>query len=316
MSEQKITNNLPMTATANISNMNTGSALDFYFSAEKFDHIQRVAMMFSKSSLVPDQYKGPGGIGNCIIAIELASRMRMSPFMAMQNLHVIKGKPSWSSAMLIATLNACGRFKPLRFKMDGTEGKEDRSCVAWTTELDGEEVLEGPRISMQMAKKEGWLDKAGSKWQTMPELMLRYRAASFFSRLYAPEISMGMQTTEEIKDVDPNTLTETEYIIDEMPELEVDGESEVVERPIEEPLKVEEAKEEINPSDTPQSIDEFDFKTALGVVAAIKFTKSIAEINKLKKEHKDEITSFSGKEDKLIQDTLKEQENHLLKVGK
>jgi hypothetical protein len=54
---------------------------------------------------------------------------------------------------------------------------------------------------MKMAKAEGWVSKNGSKWQTMPELMIRYRAAAFFGRLYAPEIMMGMQTMEEVIDV-------------------------------------------------------------------------------------------------------------------
>jgi hypothetical protein len=35
----------------------------------------------------------------------------------------------------------------------------------------------------------------------MPELMMRYRAAAFFGRLYAPEITMGMHTTEEVIDI-------------------------------------------------------------------------------------------------------------------
>jgi hypothetical protein len=51
-----------------------------------------------------------------------------------------------------------------------------------------------------MAKAEGWYAKNGSKWQTMPEQMLRYRAASFFVRAYAPELSLGLATREEIED--------------------------------------------------------------------------------------------------------------------
>jgi len=37
----------------------------------------------------------------------------------------------------------------------------------------------------------------------MPELMLKYRAAAFFGRLYAPEVLMGMQTSEEVIDITP-----------------------------------------------------------------------------------------------------------------
>ena len=52
-----------------------------------------------------------------------------------------------------------------------------------------------------MVKAEKWLQKNGSKWQTMPELMFHYRAASFFGRLYAPDILKGMHTIEENLDI-------------------------------------------------------------------------------------------------------------------
>jgi hypothetical protein len=37
----------------------------------------------------------------------------------------------------------------------------------------------------------------------MPELMLRYRSAAFFARIYAPDITLGMQTAEEVYDTQP-----------------------------------------------------------------------------------------------------------------
>ena len=52
-----------------------------------------------------------------------------------------------------------------------------------------------------MVKGEGWLDKSGSKWKTMPEQMFTYRAASFFARKYCPDVLMGLQTVEEVRDV-------------------------------------------------------------------------------------------------------------------
>jgi hypothetical protein len=51
-----------------------------------------------------------------------------------------------------------------------------------------------------MAKAEGWTKKNGSKWLTMPEQMFMYRAGAFWSRVYAPELSLGMSTAEEIID--------------------------------------------------------------------------------------------------------------------
>ena len=61
---------------------------------------------------------------------------------------------------------------------------------------------------MAMAKREGWATKSGSKWQTMPELMIRYRAAAFWGRLYASDLLLGMQSQEEVLDVEPVSVSE------------------------------------------------------------------------------------------------------------
>lgn len=163
---------------------------------ESFEHIQRVAAMFSKSNMIPQRYIG--NIGNCIIAIEMATRMNANILMVMQNLDVIQGKPGWSSVFLIATLNASGKFSPLRYEDSDEKGGSTR---AWAIDKYNNEKVFGAWVSMDMAKAEGWIDKKGSKWQTMPELMRRYRAASFFAKQFAPEVSMGLQTVEEIIDI-------------------------------------------------------------------------------------------------------------------
>jgi len=165
-------------------------------SADNFQLAQRIAQVFAQSDMVPTQYKN--NIGNCIIALEMANRIGSSPLMVMQNLYVIQGKPSWSSTFLIATLNACGKFSPLRYEEDANEGGRTR---AYALDKSTGETLCGAWVSMDMAKAEGWTTKGGSKWKSMPELMRRYRAASFFTRQFAPEISMGLQTYEEVIDV-------------------------------------------------------------------------------------------------------------------
>ena len=165
------------------------------FAPAQFEHAQRIAKVLSSSDLVPTQYKN--NVANTLVALEMANRMGASPLMVMQNLHIIHGRPSWGSSFIIASLNSCGRFTTLRFQGDANK------CKAVATDKATGEVLEGPTVSLEMAKAEGWLDKAGSKWKTMPELMLKYRAAAFFGRLYAPEVLMGMQTSEEVIDITP-----------------------------------------------------------------------------------------------------------------
>lgn len=168
-----------------------------YNSLTAFEDGQRIAQALASSSLVPQDYRG--NVANTLVALEMAQRTGSSPMAVMQNMHVIHGRPSWSSQFVIAALNSCGRFGPLRFRVTG-DG-DDKTCVAFAVDrTTGGEILEGPPVSIKMAKAEGWYSKNGSKWQTMPELMLRYRAAKFFGNLYASDILMGMHTPEEIED--------------------------------------------------------------------------------------------------------------------
>lgn len=167
--------------------------------SESFNHAQRVAKMLSSSSLVPEAYRN--NIANTMIALEMATRIGFTPVMVMQNLNVIQGKPSWSSAFIIAAINSCKKFAPLRFVVKGKG--DNMQCFARAKDLSTGKMLNGVTVTMAMAKEEGWIKRPGSKWATMPELMIQYRAAAFFGRLYVPEIMMGMLTAEEAQDITP-----------------------------------------------------------------------------------------------------------------
>lgn len=171
-----------------------------FTSIEGFMALQRMAAMFTASSMVPNTFQGQANLGNSAIALDMAIRMKANPLMVMQSLYIVHGRPSWSAQFLIATLNKSGKFSALRYEFQGKEGSDDWGCRACATELATKETLKGPLITIALAKKEGWYGKSGSKWQTMPELMLRYRAASWFVRAYAPEIAMGLPETEELYD--------------------------------------------------------------------------------------------------------------------
>ncbi|OTG58852.1 hypothetical protein B9T36_10975 [Acinetobacter sp. ANC 4204] len=239
-----------------------------FLNPESFEFSQRVANMLSNSTMVPEQYRAvtkvkagkdsygnmmyrdepnPNGLPNCIIALNMSNRLGADVMMIMQNLHVIEGRPSWSSQFILGSINSSGRFSPLRFEVENlgeleveyqetvwNNGRknqvtkslkvENQTCVAWALEAGtrmpeftleelkehggvykcckayGIPLVESSKISMEMAVKEGWYTKNGSKWKTMPEQMLRYRAASFFGRVYAPELLMGLRSVEEEQD--------------------------------------------------------------------------------------------------------------------
>ncbi|MGE8369340.1 hypothetical protein [Cupriavidus sp.] len=210
-------------------------------SSQSFELMQRAANLLSSSTLVPAAYRkviekldkygnvkesreNPNALANSVVALNMAQRMGADPLMVMQNLYIVEGRPSWSSQWIIAAVNGCGRFSPLRFDIQ-VLGKKvvervetvwengnrnivtkkveiiDKVAVAWAIEKETKERLESPPVTIEMAVKEGWYTKNGSKWQTMDEVMLRYRTASFFGKLYAPELLMGLQSVEEAQDI-------------------------------------------------------------------------------------------------------------------
>jgi hypothetical protein len=165
-----------------------------------FEQAQRMAKLLTSSSIVPQSYRD--NIADSVIALEMANRIGANPLAVMQNLYIVHGRPAWSSQFLISCINASGKFSPLRYKMTGTRGSDEWGCFAWAVDKSGER-LEGPEVTIGTAKAEGWMQKNGSKWKTMPELMLRYRAATLFARLFAPELTMGIQTDDEVIDISP-----------------------------------------------------------------------------------------------------------------
>jgi hypothetical protein len=184
----------PVTEVGNMPSVSVGLT-----NLQGFELVQRAAKLLATSTLVPKEYIG--NLSNCVIALNMAARVGADPLMVMQNLVVVHGRPTWSSQFMIATINTCGRFTALRYEFFGTPGTDQWGCRAWAIEKSTGQKLVGTDVTIAIAKKEGWYGKNGSKWQSIPQQMLMYRAGSWWGRAYAPELSMGLHTTEEIRDV-------------------------------------------------------------------------------------------------------------------
>ena len=230
-------------------------------SIETFESSQRMAVALSKSSIIPKAYQNK--VEDVLICMEMAHRTGTSVIMIMQNIDIIQGKPSWSSKYVISALNSCGRFTPLRFKYEDlgektvqyletvwhqgnkqTAKKEIKinniRCIAISKDVEGNEI-EGPEVTIEMAVREGWWTKPGSKWPTMTKLMLSYRSAKFFGNLYAPDVLMGMQSADEVVDISPiisdkpqsnknnlNKQFEAAEVVEPIIEAEDDGDNESI----------------------------------------------------------------------------------------
>lgn len=164
-----------------------------------FRESYKLAKLLCGSQLIPNQYQGrPDDV---CVAVDMAQRMGVSPLMVMQNLYVVKGKPSWSGQACMSFIKA--QFKNVFPIYVGEKNTDSRGCYIRAELPDGTKV-EGTTVTISMAKAEGWF-RTGSKWLTMPEQMLAYRAAAFFARVYCPELLMGVQVEGEVEDSQPKS---------------------------------------------------------------------------------------------------------------
>ena len=190
--------------TTEITKTNSECNSSIYQSTESFEFAQRQAKSLCESDLVPTSYQGQKGLSNCLVALEMSKRMNLSPLTVMQNLNVIHGKPSWSSHFISSQIMACGRFKNFDYVVTGKDDTLAVQCQA--IRLEDNKLIKGTAVSMKMAQKEGWTRK-NPKYQSMPELMLKNRAATFFGRQYIADLLLGVQTSEEVIDIQPIDVT-------------------------------------------------------------------------------------------------------------
>jgi len=149
-----------------------------------------IAQDLANSNLLPDAFRG--NVPNILIAMESANRFGIAPVEVMKNTHIIKGKLAFDSKMVIALVNRSGKLDgPIQYWLDENETE----CVAYGF-INGVQYT-GPKVTLAMAKANRW----GALWNTIPGIMLRYRAAIFFTRLTIPEVILGMDDFQEQQDI-------------------------------------------------------------------------------------------------------------------
>lgn len=167
--------------------------------------------MFAGSQLVPESFRGKPG--DCAIALDLALRLDLNPLSLFPQLYVIHGRPSLSAQYMIALVNRSGRFTPITWQ-EGDDGVVEFTAYGKTRKIPNYyavasfksaitgETYASTRVDVRLAHANGWLTKDGSKWQTMPAQMCRYRSASWLIKSYAPELAMGLSFADESEDVE------------------------------------------------------------------------------------------------------------------
>ena len=186
---------------------------------QRFDHCYRMAEILAASSFVPegsrnrpdDSFKN--NPGNCLIALDLAGRLGLAPTAVFPHLYVINGRPAMSAQFIIALVNRSGRFSRIRWE-EGIDGEvqfevygklrtvPNYYAEAMFTELSSGAEFRSTRVSVETARRSGWLTKNESKWQTLPQEMCRWRSASWLCKSYAPELIFGLDFADDVRDYD------------------------------------------------------------------------------------------------------------------
>ena len=196
------------------------SETSIFFNVAMFEQAQRIATMFAESTMVPEHFRG--NVGNCMIALNYASRLQADPFMLMQCMYIVHGKPGIEGKLVEAIINQSGKYAdPLEYEWLDPEDKiitrlnvlkaavpSEYGCQAFTVDKKSGKRVTGPKITWQLVKGNGWYDNKGpdktvesNKWRTMPEMMFYYRCASWFSNKNCPELKLGMHTVEELQEI-------------------------------------------------------------------------------------------------------------------
>ena len=142
----------------------------------RFEHCMRMAEILSKSLFVPGGSKVDpsasfrGNPANCLIALDLAGRLNLAPTSLFPHLYVINGRPALSAQFVIALVNRSGKFSRIQWD-EGADGEVSFEVYGkmrtvpnyWAeakfTELASGTEYRSTRVSVEIARRSGWLTK-------------------------------------------------------------------------------------------------------------------------------------------------------------
>lgn len=196
-----------------------GRYVSIFENPAEFGARVQIAQALSKTQFVPEAFRGKAE--DCLVALDMAARLELNPLAVFSDIYIIDNRASFSSKFLIALVNRSGRFSRIQYA-EGVDGTAEVTFSGWGetrgqrktwkekvpnhyaqasfTELASGEVYTSPRVDLNFAEKNGWVQKNGSKWQSMPEIMCRYRAASILIKSVCPEIVMGLEWADDLQD--------------------------------------------------------------------------------------------------------------------
>ncbi|EJD6612260.1 recombinase RecT [Providencia rettgeri] len=187
--------------------------MSLLFNPEAMNCVIRIAdLMASGTATVPKHLQGKPA--DCLAITMQASRWGMDPFVVGQKTHLINGTLGYEAQLVNAVITSSnvviGRFHYEYGgdweKIVGKKENRDESglYIRVGAVLRGEtEITYGEPVYLADVQT-----RNSPLWKTMPKQQIAYLAVKYWSRLYCPEVIMGVYTPDEleertIKDVTP-----------------------------------------------------------------------------------------------------------------
>lgn len=159
----------------------------------------KYAQALAAASLIPKQYQRQPA--NILVAMEYGRSLGLDPVTAMQQVHVVDGKPTASAQLVAALVRRAGHR--LRVTGDATR------AVAEIIRHDDPDFVFRSEWTMDRAKAAQLTGK--SVWKQYPDAMLKARAITEVARDACPEALSGVAyTPEELGAADVHVQAPTE----------------------------------------------------------------------------------------------------------
>lgn len=169
----------------------------------------KLSAFYSKAEgMIPQRFVGKAA--SIYVAIKIAEKLKCDPLDVMNAIYMVAGTPGWKTDFLIALAKRGGFIRKIDYEVKKEDNDIIITALGWAP--GSQDPVKGTEVSLAMAKAEGWTKNP--KYRSMPELMLKKRAAAFLIREHWPEVTCGYLTAEEHEDISiaSNKLTEGDLI--------------------------------------------------------------------------------------------------------
>lgn len=158
----------------------------------------KIAEKLSKSSIIPKEFQGKPE--NILLCMGMSEKMGLDLITVVNNLQMVMGHQEWKGSFIPVLIEKTGKYTDLEFNFVGKETDDTFGCYLEATRTRDGKRIKGTTITIAMAKQEGWYSR-NSKWKTMPQQLLIYRASTFFARAYCAAALNGISTEGETSDI-------------------------------------------------------------------------------------------------------------------